>query len=210
MQQLLKRLADRVLPPTYRHPEPPVESAKWAPSWMFSADDDVQPTQRLLKLALDAAEAAVDLDLGTLAGGTGVPDSINAFPGEPYRFLAGLMRVMRPRVVVHVGPRDVCALVLEKSLGEAARFIAINPATERVNVQAIQDASLIHVAAAPEGALGHPYFDGLRDVRWNNHPVAVFDGTRRWNMLGFWRDLPHPKLDVTSFASWDGSGIAEL
>src|SRR5687768_3044781 len=98
--QLLKRLADRVLPPTYRHPDPPVQAGKCAPSWMFSADDDVEPTQRLLRLALDAAEAAVDIDLGSLAGGAGVPDSINTFPGEPYRFLAGLVKVLQPKLVV--------------------------------------------------------------------------------------------------------------
>src|SRR5687767_1736154 len=132
MQQLLKRLADRVLPPTYRHPDAPTPSAQWAASWMFSADDDVQPTQRLLRLALDAAAAAMDVDLSALAGGTGVPQSINSFPGEPYRLLAGLVKAARPDVVVHLGPRDAAALTLEKSLAAGTKFIAVDPANERV------------------------------------------------------------------------------
>ncbi len=40
-------------------------------------------------------------------------------------------------------------------------------------------------------------------------PIMVFDDTRVWNMLALWRGIAHPKLDMTSFGHWLGTGIVE-
>lgn len=45
-----------------------------------------------------------------------------------------------------------------------------------------------------------PIFDG-RDT------VLVIDDTRFINMIQLWRDLPYPKLDITSFGHWTGTGL---
>ncbi|MGH7312141.1 MAG: hypothetical protein ACREJV_03130 [Candidatus Rokuibacteriota bacterium] len=31
----------------------------------------------------------------------------------------------------------------------------------------------------------------------------------RWNMLAIWREIRMPKLDVTSFGHWSGTGLVE-
>jgi hypothetical protein len=38
-------------------------------------------------------------------------------------------------------------------------------------------------------------------------PVLVFDDTRVRNMLHTWRDVRRPKLDLTSFGHWSGTGL---
>jgi hypothetical protein len=38
----------------------------------------------------------------------------------------------------------------------------------------------------------------------------MFDDTRLWSMLRFWRQLPYPKMDLTSFGHWSGTGLVEL
>ena len=54
----LKKIADRILPPRFEHPPAPVEAENSFHTWIFSADDDVQPSQRLMRVALEATELA--------------------------------------------------------------------------------------------------------------------------------------------------------
>jgi hypothetical protein len=37
----------------------------------------------------------------------------------------------------------------------------------------------------------------------------VFDDIRIWNMLRIWREIVRPKLDLTSFGHWTGTGIVD-
>lgn len=46
-------------------------------------------------------------------------------------------------------------------------------------------------------------------MKFDKPPIFVFDDIRLWNMLRFWRDLEWPKLDLTSFGSWCGTGVAQ-
>lgn len=37
--------------------------------------------------------------------------------------------------------------------------------------------------------------------------VVIMDDIRQWNMLRIWRDISRPKLDLTSFGHWTGTGV---
>jgi len=39
--------------------------------------------------------------------------------------------------------------------------------------------------------------------------LVVFDDIRQWNMLKIWRDITRPKIDLTSFGHWTGTGIID-
>lgn len=65
------------------------------------------------------------------------------------------------------------------------------------------------------------FVDGPKDVQFeeaflpayiaamkgNEVPLTILDDIRVPNMLNIWRDLPLPKLDVTSFGHWSGTGV---
>lgn len=36
------------------------------------------------------------------------------------------------------------------------------------------------------------------------------DDIRVWTMLKTWREISYPKLDLTSFGHWSGTGIIEF
>lgn len=36
-----------------------------------------------------------------------------------------------------------------------------------------------------------------------------FDDIRLWNMLRIWREIRLPKMDMTSFGPWCGTGLCE-
>jgi len=50
----------------------------------------------------------------------------------------------------------------------------------------------------------------LRTIRFARPPILLFDDTKLASMLKFWHELPYPKLDLTSFGHWSGSGLVEL
>ena len=40
-------------------------------------------------------------------------------------------------------------------------------------------------------------------------PIGVFDDIRQWTMLAIWRAVQRPKLDLTSFGHWSGTGLID-
>ncbi len=103
-------LADSVLPPRS-------ECGRAQISAIY-LDMDNRPTERLLDLTMAAAEFARQEDLGDISSrmqeGPRWPD---IWPGEHYKFLAGLVRVMKPRVVIEIGTyQGLGALALARRL----------------------------------------------------------------------------------------------
>ena len=68
---------------------------------------------------------------------------------------------------------------------------------------------LIFCDAAKDGVMEHRLLDNLSAVSFRTKPLLVFDDIRLWNMLRIWRRIPFPKLDLTSFGHWTGTGIVE-
>ena len=49
----------------------------------------------------------------------------------------------------------------------------------------------------------------LSTIELAKNLLVVFDDIRQWNMLKIWREIRRPKLDLTSFGHWTGTGIVE-
>lgn len=49
----------------------------------------------------------------------------------------------------------------------------------------------------------------LETIRLPSNMLVVFDDIRQWNMLKIWRDIARPKLDLTSFGHWTGTGLID-
>ncbi len=48
------------------------------------------------------------------------------------------------------------------------------------------------------------YFDSLR---FKTPPIIVFDDIRLTQMVEIWREISHPKLDISGLGHWSGTGI---
>ena len=72
-----------------------------------------------------------------------------------------------------------------------------------------EEAELIFFDAAKDGVMEQTFIDALLGVSCRRPPIVVFDDIRLWNMLRIWRRLPLPKLDLTSFGHWTGTGVVE-
>ena len=65
------------------------------------------------------------------------------------------------------------------------------------------------VDAPKDGLFEKRLIANLQTIQFENSPIFVFDDIRLWNMLRIWRELRWPKLDLTSFGHWSGTGICE-
>jgi predicted O-methyltransferase YrrM len=71
----------------------------------------------------------------------------------------------------------------------------------------LRAAKLIFVDGPKDGVFERRFLEHLRALSPQSQPVLVFDDTRLWNMLRIWREISRPKLDVTSFGHWSGTGL---
>ena len=73
----------------------------------------------------------------------------------------------------------------------------------------LEQADLIFIDAAKDGAMEKKFLDNFETVAFKKKPILVFDDIRVWNMLKIWREINRPKLDLTSFGHWAGTGLVE-
>lgn len=163
---------------------------------------------------------------------------VNQWPGEHYRFLAALVEEIEPSLVVEVGTfTGMGSLSLLATLPDAGRVVTYDlipwqeiPATLLVaddfgvrfeqrlgdlsdatffaeQRAVLSQADLIFIDGPKDGSFEPAFLDLLLPTL-KKSAVVVLDDIKFANMLGTWRTLPLPKLDVTSFAHWSGTGIA--
>ena len=209
---------------------------------MILYDDHGPPTDRLLDLALAAVSAARTEDMrGISARMPAQPRWPDIWPGEHYKLLAGIVRVMRPSVIVEIGTyQGLSALALAQNMPSGSRLHTFDViAHDRIpgNVfrsgdfdggrivplvaDLTQDAvfqqhralmaraDLIFVDAAKDGRMERVFLRQFETMQFANKPIVMFDDIRVWNMLGIWRDVRRPKLDLTSFGHWSGTGLID-
>jgi hypothetical protein len=71
----------------------------------------------------------------------------------------------------------------------------------------LSSASLIF-ADGPKDKVFEPAFArNLDSLSYASPPWVIFDDIRDLNMLQFWRDIEKPKLDLSSFGHWTGTGL---
>ena len=73
----------------------------------------------------------------------------------------------------------------------------------------LESADLIFVDAAKDGQMEHAFLKNFARLKFTRNPIVVFDDIRVWNMLGIWPTIERPKLDLTSFGHYTGTGLID-
>lgn len=71
----------------------------------------------------------------------------------------------------------------------------------------ISKADFMFVDAAKDGIMEQTFLNFFETVQFEKPIFIFFDDIRLWNMLSIWRRIKRPKIDLTSFGSWSGSGV---
>lgn len=81
------------------------------------------------------------------------------------------------------------------------------PQTSAAFQKLFAQADFIFVDAAKDGIMEQVFLNFFETVPFEKPIFIFFDDIRLWNMLEIWRRIARPKLDLTSFGSWSGSGL---
>ncbi len=84
-----------------------------------------------------------------------------------------------------------------------------DPEAAKSQISDLADAEFIFVDAEKDGKMEQRLCRLLDAVPFRTPPLVVFDDIRLVNMIKIWRDIAHPKLDLTSFGHWSGTGLVE-
>ncbi len=84
-----------------------------------------------------------------------------------------------------------------------------NPAVVAKHRDLLANADLIFMDGPHDGPTEVKMMANFQAVPFANNPLLVFDDIRMHELLKFWRDLALPKMDITSFGHWSGTGLAE-
>jgi predicted O-methyltransferase YrrM len=70
-------------------------------------------------------------------------------------------------------------------------------------------ADFIFVDGPKDGVTERRFIDALGSLKFEQNPIVMFDDIRVLNMIEIWRRLDRPKLDLTSFGHWSGTGLVD-
>ena len=82
-----------------------------------------------------------------------------------------------------------------------------NPLEAEQHHQTIEQADMIFINTLKNNALEKGLFKLLDVLNFSKPVVIVIDDIRIMPMLKIWRNISQPKLDMTSFGHWTGTGI---
>lgn len=168
---------------------------------------------------------------------------VNAFPGDHYRLLAALVKIVQPQLMVDIGTfTGLSARVMGEYSAENAEVITydIAPYEEFVdtvlsaelcskhnifqkvedlsdslvfgsNTIVLQDADFIMCDGPKDNKFEPTFLQRLSQVnmphkkRW-----LLLDDIRFLDMVGLWRAIQSPKIDLTSFGHFSGTGLVDI
>jgi predicted O-methyltransferase YrrM len=99
-------------------------------------------------------------------------------------------------------PADFADGRLRQVVGDLA-----DPRVLAEHTPTLRAADLIFVDGPKDGAFEPALLAAFDRVGLPRRPLVVLDDTRLLPMLGVWRRIARPKLDLTSFGHWSGTGL---
>lgn len=107
--------------------------------------------------------------------------------------------------------RDTCLTPADFADGRLTQILEdlADPAVVAKHRDLLASADLIFMDGPHDGPTEYKMMANLQSISFANNPIIIFDDIRMYALLKFWRDLALPKMDITSFGHWSGTGIAE-
>ena len=75
--------------------------------------------------------------------------------------------------------------------------------------ETLADCDLLFVDAPKNVHFERAFLNNLASICLPPNALVIFDDIRLWNMLQIWREITRPKIDLTSFGHWSGTGIID-
>jgi len=73
-----------------------------------------------------------------------------------------------------------------------------------------ESADFIFMDAAKDGHMEKKFLEQFSKCKFKKNVLLVIDDIRLWNMLQIWDEINLPKLDISGFGHYTGTGLVEL
>lgn len=213
------------------------------PSHIIPAESWISmPSDRIIDLSVEALQYARSVDHSDIVRRTlGRDGWLDIWPGEHYKLLTGIVRALKPRLVVEIGTATgYSALAIKKVLPADAKIITFDIVSWKLfpncvlrdedfqdgrleqiltdlsdggkfvqYANLLRNADFIFIDAAKDGVQEQQFINHFMTLSFESRPIFMFDDIRLINMIEIWHNLNKPKLDLTSFGHWSGTGIVD-
>lgn len=213
-----------------------------AVEWTCLVDpiDETPQSLELMELAIAAGRRARDVCFDEFdQRHPGAARRANVWPGEHYRFLAGLAAEVEPTLVVEVGTATgASALAISAGLSQR-RLVTydlvpwqdypgtllrsadfgdgleqrlgnlVEPDFLSANLDVLKEADLLFIDGPKDGRFEPTLHAHLVEC-CKPGALLVYDDIRLHNMVKFWATLTLPRFDATSLAHFTGTGLVSL
>ena len=212
----------------------------YEPSIICSADDTSGPNKRLIDISLQAVKIAWEEEIVAIDKAKSGSIFFNVFPGEHYRLLKAIIKIINPTKAIEIGtytgmgtlaiaqglgsgclhtfdifPWDSMSSHLDGALVDGHRVIqhvtdlSLDGEFER-NKDLFNQADFIFLDAPKDGIFEYKMLDLFQTLQPKAGRLLMLDDIRFVNMVDLWRSIASPKLDITSFGHWSGTGLVDV
>jgi predicted O-methyltransferase YrrM len=236
------RFAGVRLPWGGRAPEQHSLSARHVEPSLIASIDDLRPGSNdfLVGLLLEAAAEARSISLEDVVARCSDPmDALytTTWPGEHYKLLAGIARVLNAKHAVEVGTyKGQGTLALASAVPKVVTYDVVaytdipgallrpddfdHGVEQRLGdlcvpeffdsqLDTLLEADLIFVDGPKDGHFEKAFSELLYPALVGTGKLVVWDDIRLMSMVSVWRGFPVAKLDATSLGHWSGTGLTQ-
>jgi predicted O-methyltransferase YrrM len=164
---------------------------------------DVWPGEhyRLLAALVETLRPASIVEVGTFRG----HGALSLLAGDDRARVVTYDLIPWPEIEgAALRPEDFATGRLQQRLGDLA-----DPAYLEDQLATLLEADLLFVDGPKDGSWEAAFCELVLPKLTDRARLVVFDDIRLLEMVQLWRDLPFPKLDLTSFGHWSGTGLLQ-
>ncbi len=198
------------------------------------------PNQRLINLATHAINYAFNNTVKTPLKDLPDSQYMNIYPGEHYRLLKAIMAIEEPKNVVEIGTFTGMGVVamfedrpnskittfdlkfwhefathLDKSYFHSLRVHQSladlsDPEMFIKYYEILNEADFIFMDGPKDGVFEYKMMELFKKLTSKEGRILMIDDIWFDNMVPLWRAIQHPKVDMTSFGHWSGTGLVDI
>jgi len=209
------------------------------PSLIFSPDN-INANDFLINLTLEAIALAWSEPIAI--PNEKLDDAIfyNIFPGEHYRLLRAIAKILNPSVALEVGtytgmgsvalmqgqqegqlytfdifPWNSFQTHLTKEDFDKKKVVQIISDLSNANefekyINLLNEAEIIFMDAPKDGLFEYKFISLITQLNPKKKKLLVLDDIRFVNMIDLWVSIESPKIDISSFGHWSGTGLIDI
>ena len=159
---------------------------------------------RLLNALMHAIDARVIVEIGTFTG-LGTLALREGLPSDTRVTTFDIIEWDKVSSPSHLASSDFDSGRIRQVIGDLSQDEVFSQ-----NYTVLDEADVIFLDAPKDDVFEYKMAEKLQRLSKKERKLLIIDDIQFVNMIDFWRSIQSPKIDVTSFGHWSGTGIVDI